>query len=245
MRPKDVQTGETLRFVLEILPGAGQRILEVGCGDGELAKELRDRGHEVVAIDSEADRVEEARGRGVDARHANFPDFDGAEFDAVLFTRSLHHIRPLAPAVGRAHELLKPAGRLVVEDFAFGEAAEATAAWFYRLLRLLEACAALAPAEDSFGRKLLNGGGGFSLWREHAHEINSPRELAEALGRRFEVLETKPAPYLYRYVADMAADTDAGGQAVASVLALEEATGRLNVGHLIGRRFVAAPKPRE
>ena len=242
VRPKEIQTGETLRFVLESLPAAGLRILEVGCGGGELAKELQERGHEIVAIDSAADRVEEARRRGVDARLANFPDFGGVDFDAVLFTRSLHHIRPLGTAVERARELLKPAGRLIVEDFAFGEATEATAAWFYRLLRLLEVCGALAPAADSFGRKLLDGGGAFPLWREHAHEINSPREVADALGRRFEILEMKPAPYLYRYVADMAADTDAGGATVASVLALEEATGRLNVEHLIGRRFVAVPK---
>lgn len=251
MRPREVQTRETLRFVLESLPAgpdsptaARLRILEVGCGGGELAKELQGRGHEVVAVDSSAERVEEARRRGVDARLASFPDFDGAEFDAVLFTRSLHHIRPLAPAVARAHELLKSAGRLVVEDFAFGETSGETAAWFYRLLRLLEACGALTAAADSFGRRLLDGGGDFALWREHADEINSARDVADALGERFEILEARPAPYLYRYVADMVADTDAGGEAVARVLALEEATGRLNAGHLIGRRLVAAPKLR-
>lgn len=243
MRPREIQTGETLRFVLGSLPAGRLRVLEIGCGGGELAKELLERGHEVVAVDSSAERVEEARRRGVDARLANFPDFDGAEFDAVLFTRSLHHIRPLAPAVERAHELLRPAGRLVVEDFAFDETSRETAAWFYQLLRLLEACGALAPAADSFGRKLLDGGGEFSLWREGAHEINPAREVAEALQRRFEILEMKPAPYLYRYVADAAADTDAGGEMVGRVLKLEEATGRLNAGHLIGRRFVAAPKP--
>lgn len=239
MTPSEIQTGETLKFVRESLSPGASRILEVGCGGGELAKRLQDLGHEVVAVDSSAEAVEAARGLGVDARRAHFPDFAEEPFDAVLFTRSLHHIRPLAPALDQARHLLKPAGLLIVEDFAYSDAGEFTAAWFYRLLRLLESCGVLLPATDSFGRKLLSGGGDVSLWREHVHEINTAREVLEAVSERFDVSASRPAPYLYRYASALLPDDERGGEIISSVLELERVTGAEVEHLLLGRRLVA------
>jgi SAM-dependent methyltransferase len=134
-------------------------------------------GHEVIAIDSSAKAIGDAKRFGVDARVENFHEFREAPFDVILFTRSLNHIRPLSLALNQAHALLKPLGLLIVEDFAYSDTSEHTAAWFYRLLKLLDACQVLLPAEDSFGRALLKGGGDISLWRDHVHEINTaPRK---------------------------------------------------------------------
>jgi SAM-dependent methyltransferase len=239
MKPSEIQTGETLTFVRESIRSNASRILEVGCGSGELAKQLHNLGHEVIAIDSSIKSIENAQRLGIDARQADFPAFEEEPFDLVLFTRSLHHIRPLAPALDQASRLLKPEGLLVVEDFAYSETSEFTAAWFYRLLKLLESCDALLPAEESFGRKLLVGGGDISLWRDHVHEINTAQEVLQAIGERFTVLEVKPAPYLYRYTSAMVSDDERGGQIISCLLELEKKTGAEIEGFLVGRRFVA------
>lgn len=242
MRPSQIQISETLRFVRASLPSHTSRILEIGCGSGELAKQLHDLGHKVVAIDAWREAVERAQRLGVDARQARFPDFEDEAFDVILFTRSLHHIRPLAPALDQARHLLKPSGLLVVEDFAYSDRSEFTGAWFYRVLRILESCNVLLPAEHSIGRELLTAGDSLSLWRKHAHKINSGPEVLQAITERFKVLEVKLVPYLYRYVAAMVSDDEHGGQIIACLLDLEKETGAEVEHFLIGRRLVAKPK---
>jgi SAM-dependent methyltransferase len=239
VRPGELQTNETLQFVLESVPFRRPRVLEVGCGSGELSNKLRNLGHQVIAIDSSEKNIDDARRLGVDARVADFPDFEEDRFDGILFTRSLHHIRPLKPAINQAHHLIKPAGLIVVEDFAYSDTNEHTAAWFYRTLKLLEACGALLPAEDSFGRRLLKRGGDISLWRDHVHEINTAREVLDAIGECFEVLEMKLAPYLYRYASQMVQDDEQGGRIISHLLGLEKETGSKIEDFLVGRRFVA------
>jgi len=239
MRPSEIQTNETLQFVLENLSSKKLRILEVGCGSGAVAKQIQNLGYEIIALDSSVKAIDAAKELGIDARIANFPDFAEAPFDVILFTRSLHHIRPLKSALERAHQLLKPTGLLIVEDFAFNDTSEYTAAWFYRLLKLLDSCDVLLPAEDSFGRKLLKGGGEFSLWHEHTHEINTAQEVLQAIGEHFEILQTTSAAYLYRYVSAMVEEDERGGQIISDVLELEKQTGLESEQFLIGRRFVA------
>lgn len=238
MTPTELQTDETLQFVLENIGSNPSRILEVGCGDGWLAKRLLDLGHDVIAIDSSEEAIARACKLGIDARVARFPDFHEEPFDVVLFTRSLHHIRPLMPAVTHARELMKPTGLLVVEDFAYSETSEYGARWFFRLLSLLSSCDVLLPAEDTFGRKLLNGQGESSLWREHGHEINTADEVREAIRRHFALKSLQIAPYFYRYVSQMVADDARGGRIVSAALELEKETGANTEQFLIGRRFV-------
>ena len=104
-----------------------------------------------------------------------------------------------------------------MEDFAYSDTNEHAATWFYRLLRLLESCGVLLQAEDTFGRKLLKGGGGMALWRDHVHEINTAEEVRQAISERFAIKETKRAPYLYRYVSEMVSDDDRGGRIISGV----------------------------
>src|SRR5438067_13415327 len=67
---------------------------------------------------------------------ASWPTFDSSvSFDAIAFTRSLHHINPLRQAIVRARELLNPNGFLLIEDFALDDVNEATIAWFVKVLR--------------------------------------------------------------------------------------------------------------
>lgn len=237
-RPADVATRETLRFVQAQLSGGPQRLLEVGCGNGALAAALHADGHAVVALDADAEAVAEARRRSVEARQAVWPDFEAAPFDAVLFTRSLHHLHPLEAALDQANHLLKPSGLLIVEDFAYRDVDAFTAAWFYHLLALLDACGALNV--NGFGRAILAGGGALAPWQHaHAHELHTAQAMAQAVAARFEHVHTAAAPYLYRYVAEMAADTETGAAVVEGALALEEKLGVARATSLIGRRFVA------
>lgn len=103
--------------VVELLaPRAGERILDLGCGDGALTVKLRDLGCEVVAVDASAAQVEAARARGLDARVANASAlaFSG-EFDAVFSNAVLHWVHDAARPIDGAWRALRPGGRFVAE----------------------------------------------------------------------------------------------------------------------------------
>jgi 2-polyprenyl-3-methyl-5-hydroxy-6-metoxy-1,4-benzoquinol methylase len=116
--PIDVPTRETVMFLASHIP-AGAEILEIGCGEGLVASELFRRGYRVTGLDSDPALIGKAQNRGVSTVIASWPEFgSSASFDAIAFTRSLHHINPLLQAVGRARELLSPIGSLLIEDIA-------------------------------------------------------------------------------------------------------------------------------
>jgi SAM-dependent methyltransferase len=237
----DVPTSETLAFIEPHLPPGPARVLEVGCGDGALAARLQSAGHAVVALDADAGAVERARRRGVDARVGRWPDFDDAPFDVVLFTRSLHHITPLAPAVDRARQLLRGRGKVLVEDFAFDKIEPLAAEWFYQLLAVLDAAGLLRRGGHEFGEKLLQQAGSLEAWHtDHGHELHTAAALFDCLREHFPRAEMAAAPYLYRYVCAML-DEDERGYAVAlRVLELEKRFASGGRCSLIGRRLVGA-----
>jgi trans-aconitate methyltransferase len=106
--------GEPLLALLS--PRAGERVLDVGCGDGVLTQRLREAGCEVVAVDSSAEQVAAARALGLDARIADVRDlpFD-AEFDAVLSNAVLHWVKDADAAMACVHRALRSGGRFVAE----------------------------------------------------------------------------------------------------------------------------------
>jgi len=115
---------EVAAFVLNVLPGPPARVLEVGCGAGELARTLAERGYDVLAIDPEAPdgpifrrtRLEELEDSGV--------------FDAVVAAYSLHHMHDLDEALGRIAALLRPDGTLVLVEFGWDLFDAAAARWY-------------------------------------------------------------------------------------------------------------------
>jgi SAM-dependent methyltransferase len=92
------------------------RVLEVGCGWGELAERVAgELGVEVAALDLSPRMVELARERGVDARVGDarelpFPD---ARFDCVTANWMLYHVPDLDRALSELARVLVPGGRLV------------------------------------------------------------------------------------------------------------------------------------
>src|SRR2546430_6145153 len=103
------ETRYTYDFIKRFLSSEHSCILEVGCGTGELAARLSKDGYSVVAIDSGGASIAAARQLGVDARVVTWPDFASGQFDAVLFTRSLHHIHALDVSIRQAADSLATA----------------------------------------------------------------------------------------------------------------------------------------
>ena len=92
------------------------RILEVGCGEGELAERMSRELHtEVVAVDQSERMVELAGARGVDARVGDVQslDFDDETFDCTVAAWMLFHVEDLDGALGELVRVLRPGGRLV------------------------------------------------------------------------------------------------------------------------------------
>src|SRR5580765_7562418 len=81
--------------VLDLLdPKPGERILDLGCGEGTLTMDIGARGSEVLGIDSSPAQTAAAKARGLDARvmDAEALTFDG-EFDAVFSNAAMHWMR--------------------------------------------------------------------------------------------------------------------------------------------------------
>jgi trans-aconitate methyltransferase len=108
--------------VVELLaPKPGERILDLGCGDGVLTKKLVEMGCEVVGIDSSDAQVEAARKLGLNAHVVNAEDLPyREEFDAVFSNAALHWIKRADLVIDGVYRSLKSGGRFVAEFGGYG-----------------------------------------------------------------------------------------------------------------------------
>jgi trans-aconitate methyltransferase len=103
--------------VLDLLaPQPGERILDLGCGDGVLTKKLADLGCNVVGVDASPEMVSAARALELDARvmDGHALQFDCA-FDAVFSNAALHWLKQPSKVIAGVWCALKPGGRFVGE----------------------------------------------------------------------------------------------------------------------------------
>jgi SAM-dependent methyltransferase len=177
-----------LAFVRASLRPPPARVLEIGAGDGELARALRDEGFDVVAIDPDP--------RGAGVREVALIDLDepAASFDAAVAVTSLHHVEPLEASLQRLAEVLAPGGLLVVDEFDVGTFDEPAAAWWLRQRRALGGAPEKSAAD---------------LVAEHRAHLHPLTRIVAALEPFFEVRTPAYGPYLYRWnLADSVRDEE-------------------------------------
>ena len=112
-------------------------------------------------------------------------------FDAVVASRSLHHIEDLPAALDRIVELLGPRRQLLVDEFAWDRLDASTARWYFERLRALaDAGGNTAPTTFEACR---------SDWTEKHGELHTSTTMLAELTARFAERHFSWEPYLYRY----------------------------------------------
>jgi SAM-dependent methyltransferase len=183
-----------IEFVRSQLPGPPARVLEVGCGDGELARALADAGWDMLAIDPAAPD-------GSIFRRLKLEDVDEPEaFDAVVAVRSLHHVTDLEAALDRVLELLRPGGVLVLDEFAWDRLTGPTAEWFHGQQRALAAAGRLPHAPATLEQCCRD-------WDDEHVGLHGYDAMRAALDDRFRERSFEWLPYLYRYLDGVAGET--------------------------------------
>lgn len=133
-------------IVFDALPASCRRVLDVGCGEGTLTRQLRGKFPELVGIDLDLASIELAREQDYtdDIQYlvGDFltHPFEPESFDAVVSVAALHHM-DAAAALTRMRDLLRPGGVLVViglagSKFPRGLPLDAAAVVVSRLYRL-------------------------------------------------------------------------------------------------------------
>jgi trans-aconitate methyltransferase len=105
--------------VIELLnPRPYEKILDLGCGTGELTQKIKEAGSLIIGIDSSVEMIEKARKEHplisfevMDAVDMNYKD----EFDAVFSNAVLHWIKEKERVVEKVFQSLRTGGRFVAE----------------------------------------------------------------------------------------------------------------------------------
>ena len=120
-----------MRDLLPTIPDGARTALDVGCGEGYLARRLAERGLEVTGVDSDAAAIARARAQGhvvellegegespsITYRVGDVLTEDLGEFDVVTASATLHHL-DLDAGLARLRDLVAPGGRLLVVGMA-------------------------------------------------------------------------------------------------------------------------------
>ena len=165
-------------YVRANLPEPPVRVLEVGAGDGSLARALRAAGYEVLAIDPKSEAE--------DVRAVALSDLDepAASFAAAVAIVSLHHVEPLESSCVRLGELVEPGGTLVIDEFDVATFDVTAAAWW------LEQRRALGEPQPKTAEELVEE------HREHLHPLE---RVLGALDPQFELGPPVRGPWLHRW----------------------------------------------
>ncbi len=205
-------------FTREHLPAPPARVLEVGCGQGELTTALAVAGYDVLGIDPAAPL-------GDLFRRLTLEELDEpGPYDGVIAALSLHHIRDLDSALDKIVSLLTPDGVLVVEEFAWDRLDGATLEWLHGQRRAL---AAAGRGEDPGTVEELE-----REWKAEHLGLHGEDPLRLGLAAHFEERAFARTPYLHRMLG--------GGQTEV----LEQALVEAGAIQAVGFRYAGTPRPR-
>ena len=123
MLPKATKTPGELRYRLRCIDKLGhpfrgdEKLLDVGCGDGGVARLLRERVGEVVAIDVEpSDLWSNEDGMSFSVANAEEMPFANGEFDLIHSKDSMHHMDDPDRAIHEYRRVLKPGGTVLIVE---------------------------------------------------------------------------------------------------------------------------------
>lgn len=156
-------------LALRELPPPPARVLEVGCGRGDLSRALAADGYDVVAVDPNAPAGAIFRRTTLEALA------DEGPFDGAFAALALHHVDDLDIALDKLHSLLRPGAALVVRELGWDLVDEETARWDY----------------DRRGRP-----GGLAEWRAEHESLHGFAAIRAALDARFREQSFVLGPYL-------------------------------------------------
>jgi SAM-dependent methyltransferase len=205
-------------FVRAQLPAPPARVLEVGCGQGELTTSLAVAGYDVLGIDPVAPQ-------GDLFRRLMLEDLDDEprRYDGVIAALSLHHIRDLEAAVDKIVSLLRPEGVLVVEEFVWDRLDEPTLEWLYEQRRALAANGSGEPPSSVEELR--------AEWKAEHLGLHGDESIRLALAARFDEQTFVRTPYLYRLLGDPATEV------------LEQALVDSGAIQALGFRYAGRPSP--
>jgi demethylmenaquinone methyltransferase / 2-methoxy-6-polyprenyl-1,4-benzoquinol methylase len=161
------------RAAADAVVGPGDRVLDVGCGTGDLAIAARDAGGRVTGIDFAERMLERARRKAPDIDwvegDALALPFAEAEFDAVVTAFTLRNLEAIEDGLAEMRRALRPGGCLAVLDATRPRGA---AAMFYRLWfdRLIPAAGKVIP-----------GGWAFTYLPASVRRFPGPEDLARLI----------------------------------------------------------------
>lgn len=169
---------------------AGQRVLEIGAGDGSMAALLSDS-FDVTAVDPATDSV-----AGV--RQVPFESLDEPPFDVVVASVSLHHLHDLAEAGDALQRLTRPGTQLLVREFDIERVDSShVLRWWFHQRHALDAVTPdpndhPLPADfDEFVASF------FSRMRSHIHPWRDVSDMIGLAG--FDEVEHTWEPWLFRW----------------------------------------------
>jgi SAM-dependent methyltransferase len=123
---------QPLAALRETTPG---RLLDVGCGRGDLAEQFIGRGWQATGIEPSAAAVAVAAARGIDARVGTLADvpLEPDAYDAAVFQHSLEHTPDPLGDLERVRAALRPSGRVLitVPNFSSWQSRRFGARWFH------------------------------------------------------------------------------------------------------------------
>ncbi len=216
--PAKIFTDETIAFILKHISPKRKRILEVGCGEGDVAVALQNAGANVTAIDTNKKAVNVAIKKGVTAKNIDILTFKAAPFDVILFTRSLHHIHEMRKALEHSYTLLKKGGKLILEEFAVENIDASTAQWYYDTRLLLAMIKLINAPVEVIDQPL-------QKWEEDHHHtppLHTGKQMVKEVKRLFKNVTVTRNGYLYRSIAGAMQKNKRGWHLTKNLLEIEE-----------------------